>query len=103
MPSADLDSTSGACAWEVPRVPIPPVTKDFTGREKSFDYVCPWAYLGYMTNAIRKYTVTRTFTAGTLKGLTYTEVTSVEWKVGQRVDKPVGGSPYVITDVRLGN
>jgi hypothetical protein len=35
-----------------------------------------------MTNTNRKYEVTKTFTSGLLKGLTYTEVTSVNFVVG---------------------
>ena len=40
--------------------------------------------------------VTREFVSGMLKGLTHTEVTSVAWKVGTLVSKPVGGSAYKI-------
>ena len=41
--------------------------------------------------------VTRKFTGGLLDGLTLEDVTTVKRRVGQVVDKPVGGSPYVIT------
>lgn len=40
--------------------------------------------------------VTREFVSGPLKGLTHTEVTSVAWKVGTLVRKPIGGSAYKI-------
>jgi hypothetical protein len=49
------------------------------------------------------YEVTRKFTGGTLKGLEHTGRTSAPYKVGQRVRKPIGGSPYVITKVRKVN
>lgn len=47
---------------------------------------------------IMRYMVTRRFTGGTLAGLTHTGETRHAAKVGTRVDKPVGGSPYVITE-----
>lgn len=48
------------------------------------------------------YVVTREFTGGTLKGLTYTEATTVPWEVGKVVKKPIGGSPYrIISSARL--
>lgn len=46
---------------------------------------------------MQHYIVTRKFTGGTLVGLTHTEITAVERRVGQVVDKPVAGSPYIIT------
>lgn len=42
------------------------------------------------------YEITKTFTAGPLKGITITERTSARFTVGQTVDKPIGGSPYRI-------
>ena len=47
----------------------------------------------------RKYTVTREFIAGNLKGLTYTENTSVKFNVGFICSKPIGGSAYKIIKV----
>lgn len=48
------------------------------------------------------YEVTRKFTGGILKGLTYTEITAVSYPVGFVCKKPIGGSPYVIlTCVRV--
>lgn len=44
-----------------------------------------------------QYKVTREFTGGTLKGLTHTEVSCVGFPVGFKCEKPVAGSPYVIT------
>jgi hypothetical protein len=44
------------------------------------------------------YRVTRFFTAGLLKGQTYTEVTAVKMEVGFDCQNPVGnGSPYRVT------
>ena len=47
---------------------------------------------------IMRYMVTRRFTGGILAGLTHTGETRHAAQVGTRVDKPVGGSPYVITE-----
>jgi hypothetical protein len=41
--------------------------------------------------------VTRKFTAGPLAGLTFTETTTVFMPVGFRCERPIGGSPYVVT------
>lgn len=47
-----------------------------------------------------KYTITKKFTSGTLKGLTIQERTSVLYEVGFVCKKPVGGtSAYVILTV----
>lgn len=46
-----------------------------------------------------RYYITKYFTGGILKGLTYKEVTTALFTPGQRVDKPVGGSPYVVLEV----
>lgn len=43
--------------------------------------------------------VTREFLTGNLAGLTYTETTSVKWKVGQVVRKSVSGGSYRIISV----
>ena len=45
---------------------------------------------------MRRYKITRLFTAGNLVGLTYTEVTSVYMPIGFDCKKPYGGSPYRI-------
>lgn len=45
--------------------------------------------------------VTKRFTAGHLKGLTVTEKTTVQWRVGQVVAKPIGGDPYIIQAIEL--
>lgn len=45
------------------------------------------------------YKVTRTFTGGTLKGITVTERTTASYQTGQTVDKPIGGSPYRVDSV----
>lgn len=50
------------------------------------------------TDAIMRYMVTRRFTGGILAGLTHTGETRHAAKIGDSVDKPVGGSPYVITE-----
>ena len=50
------------------------------------------------TDAVLRYMVTRRFTGGILAGLTHTEETRHAVQVGARIDKPVGGSPYVITE-----
>lgn len=42
-----------------------------------------------------KYQVTKLFTSGILKGLTYTEETSVKFEVG-KVYRGIGGSDYKI-------
>ena len=47
---------------------------------------------------IMRYMVTRRFTGGILAGLTHTEETRHAAHVGTRVDKPIGGSPYVIME-----
>lgn len=47
---------------------------------------------------IMRYMVTRRFTGGILAGLTHTGETRHAVNVGTRVDRPVGGSPYVITE-----
>jgi hypothetical protein len=47
-----------------------------------------------------EYEVTRKFTGGTLKGLSHTGKTGAEYKVGQEIKKPIGGSPYKITAVK---
>ena len=47
-----------------------------------------------------KYQITKKFIGGVLEGLTITEQTSVLWKVGTRVEKPVAGSPYIIIEVK---
>lgn len=49
-------------------------------------------------DTITRYMVTRRFTGGILEGLTHAGETRHAAKVGTRVDKPVGGSPYVITE-----
>ena len=46
------------------------------------------------------YLVTRRFIGGLLEGLSYTEKTSVEFKVGFVCLNPVGGSPYVIVSIK---
>ena len=46
-----------------------------------------------------KFKVTRMFIGGLLNGLTHTEITSVERKVGFECLKPVGGSAYKIIAV----
>ena len=47
-----------------------------------------------------QYRVTRQFISGTLKGLHYTEITSVEFEVGFICNKPCAGdSGYQITSV----
>lgn len=50
---------------------------------------------------MRRYRVTRLFTGGLLAGLTYTEVTTVEFAVGFTCERPVGGSPYRIIAVEV--
>lgn len=50
------------------------------------------------TDTIMRYMVTRRFTGGILDGLTHTGETRYAAMVGARVEKPVGGSPYVITE-----
>ena len=49
-------------------------------------------------DTIMRYMVTRRFTGGILAGLTHTGETRHAAQVGTRVDKPIGGSPYVITE-----
>lgn len=62
-----------------------------------------WFRRGYRnpmeTKNVPHYRVTREFIGGALKGLTHTGVTSVPFKVGQVVKKPIGGSPYRITAI----
>jgi hypothetical protein len=49
-----------------------------------------------------KYKVTREFTSGILKGLFYTEITSVFFLVGFECKHPCGGGdPYIITSVEM--
>ena len=49
---------------------------------------------------MKQYNVTRKFTAGILKGLTHTAITTVAFEVGFVCKKPYGGgSPYVIVSV----
>jgi len=43
-----------------------------------------------------KYEVTKKFIGGILKGLTYTETTSVKFEVGFICKNSYGGSPYKI-------
>ena len=51
-----------------------------------------------------RYRITKLFTGGFSKGLTYEEETNVEFKEGQKVDHPIGGSPYkIIKVVKLSN
>ena len=40
--------------------------------------------------------IVKLFIGGSLEGLTVTEKTDREWKVGKKVLKPCGGSPYKI-------
>jgi hypothetical protein len=49
----------------------------------------------------KRYEVTKTFTSGLLAGLTITETTTVKFVVGFECKKPVGGSPYRITAVKV--
>ena len=48
-----------------------------------------------------RYLITKTFTGGTLAGLTITERTTVRWTEGQEVKRPLGGSPYRIDKVEI--
>ena len=49
---------------------------------------------------MKKYQITRLFTGGLLKGIEYTEVTSVFLPKGFSCEKPCGGgSPYKIIKV----
>lgn len=49
----------------------------------------------------KEYYVAREFIGGLLKGLSHTERTSVEFKVGFVCRKPCGGSsPYKVTAVK---
>lgn len=43
------------------------------------------------------YEITKTFTAGTLKGITVTEQSTVKLEVGFECKKPAGGSSYIVT------
>lgn len=45
------------------------------------------------------YKVTRLFTAGILKGLTYTGITAVNFELGFICNESVFGSPYKIVNV----
>lgn len=50
------------------------------------------------------YIITKRFTGGLLKGLTYTETLyrcSIAPRVGFVVANPIGGSPYVIEKVEI--
>lgn len=44
-----------------------------------------------------RYHVTKKFIAGPLAGLEITETTVVRFAVGFKCEKPIGGSPYVVT------
>jgi hypothetical protein len=46
------------------------------------------------------YEVTKLFIGGILAGLTIVEKTSVKFAVGFECQKPCGGSPYRIVEVR---
>jgi hypothetical protein len=48
-------------------------------------------------STMKTYSVTRQFTSGPLAGLTHTQTTTVPMAVGFKCEKPIGGSPYVIT------
>jgi hypothetical protein len=48
-----------------------------------------------------KYRVTKLFTGGLLEGLTIEETTTVLFPVGFVCEKPVAGSPYVVTGVEV--
>lgn len=48
---------------------------------------------------MKTYRITKHFTDGLLKGLDYSETTTVRFEVGFVCLKPVGGSPYEITAV----
>ncbi len=48
---------------------------------------------------IRQFRVVREFIGGILEGLRHEGISEVEFKVGQEVLKPVGGSPYRIVSV----
>lgn len=50
--------------------------------------------------SLKRYQITRKFTSGLLKGLTYTEITGVLMPVGFKCDFPIGGSPYSIISCR---
>lgn len=58
-----------------------------------------WSNERVVFPGVMLWNVTREFTGGLLKGQTHTEQTTVEFTVGFRCDRPVGGSPYVITKV----
>ncbi len=48
---------------------------------------------------MKTFRVTRKFLNGILAGLTHTEETTVEFKVGFRCMRPIGGSAYEIISV----
>jgi len=48
-----------------------------------------------------KYEITKLFTKGILKGLTYTEITSVKFEVGEVIKNSIGGSDYKIISSNL--
>ncbi len=47
------------------------------------------------------YTITRLYTGGILKGLTYTERTDVWMEVGYLCERPYYGSPYRIVEAKV--
>jgi hypothetical protein len=47
---------------------------------------------------MKKYQVTRLFTKGTLKGLTHTEITSVQFEVGKTYKNSISGADYKIIE-----
>lgn len=47
----------------------------------------------------KKFTVVKKFVGGILDGIEYPEQTDVEFVVGWKCEKPIGGSPYVIVAV----
>ena len=49
---------------------------------------------------VRQFRVVREFIGGILEGLSHEEVTSVEFKIGQEILHPIGGSPYRIVSVQ---
>lgn len=46
-----------------------------------------------------KWKIVKLFIGGILEGLTYEEVTTVKFELGEEVKKPVAGSPYRIISV----
>ena len=67
-----------------------PYSKDINGRTPDS-----------LGGPLKYYLVTRKFVGGILDGLTFTERTTVKMEVGFRVEKPIGGSPYVIVECLL--